>query len=54
MLAAFVQNQNITSRETPTHWRFHLKESRKIIPNELHYIDHPLFGALVKIQKIKQ
>jgi len=51
ILQAFVQNQKIASDEIPTHWRFVLKESRKIKPGELHYIDHPLFGVLVQITK---
>ncbi|BCN93315.1 hypothetical protein THMIRHAM_11000 [Thiomicrorhabdus immobilis] len=46
----FAQNQNLSNGEHPTHWRFNLKESRKIKPGELHYIDHPLFGILVKVE----
>lgn len=46
----FAQHQNLSAGEHPTHWRFNLKESRKIKPGELHYIDHPLFGVLVKIE----
>lgn len=49
VLEDFMKNQNLATTESPTHWRFHLKESRKIKPGELHYIDHPLFGVLVKI-----
>lgn len=49
ILEQFSQNQNLPTGEIPTHWRFNLKESRKIKPGELHYIDHPLFGVLVKI-----
>jgi len=51
ILEAFAQNQKLSSSELPTHWRFNLKESRKIKPGELHYIDHPLFGVLIKIHK---
>ena len=51
ILEAFAQNQKLSSDQLPTHWRFNLKESRKIKPGELHYIDHPLFGALIKIHK---
>ncbi|WP_051640697.1 CsiV family protein [Thiomicrorhabdus sp. Milos-T2] len=49
ILEKFAQNQGISAGEAPTHWRFNIKESRKIKPGELHYIDHPLFGVLVKI-----
>lgn len=50
VLEAFAQNQKLDQADLPTHWRFNLKESRKIKPGELHYIDHPLFGVLVRIQ----
>ncbi len=48
---AMAQNQQIDLSDLPSHWRFNLVESRKIKPGELHYIDHPLFGILVKIHK---
>ncbi|WP_051347231.1 CsiV family protein [Thiomicrorhabdus chilensis] len=49
--ADFMQHQKITADElTPDYWRFKLKESRKIRPNQLHYIDHPMFGILVQIR----
>jgi len=54
ILEAFAQNQKITSDQLPTHWRFNLKESRKIKPGELHYIDHPLFGVLIKIHQYEE
>ncbi|WP_173291327.1 CsiV family protein [Thiosulfativibrio zosterae] len=37
----------------PPVWRFYLKESRKVLKDEIHYIDHPLFGALVKVQPVE-
>lgn len=46
---AFAQAHNTTVENLPNQWRFNLSESRKIRPSELHYIDHPLFGVLVKI-----
>ena len=49
----FAYNQKIDPELLSTHWRFRLKESRKIRPGQIHYLDHPLFGALVKIKKIK-
>jgi hypothetical protein len=48
---AVAENQQVDIEFLPTHWRFNLVESRKIKPGELHYIDHPLFGILVKIHK---
>ena len=48
---AFAYNQMVNIEDLPTYWRFKLAEQRKIKPGELHYIDHPLFGILVKIKK---
>ncbi|NPA71246.1 MAG: hypothetical protein GXO35_00325 [Gammaproteobacteria bacterium] len=50
---AFAQNQQTPLAELPSHWRFSLKEARKIKPGELHYIDHPLFGVLIQVHKEK-
>jgi hypothetical protein len=46
----FSKQQNIELEYLPSFWKFQLKESRKINSNQLHYIDHPLFGALVQIK----
>ncbi len=46
----FSEQQNIAVEDLPKFWRFKIKESRKLKSNELHYIDHPLFGALIQIQ----
>ena len=48
---AFAENQQLALENLPSHWRFNLKEARKIKEGELHYIDHPLFGVLVQIHK---
>ncbi|HIE40795.1 MAG TPA: hypothetical protein EYP76_05140 [Thiomicrorhabdus sp.] len=48
---AVAENQQVAIDDLPQYWRFNLVESRKIKPSELHYIDHPLFGILVKIHK---
>lgn len=50
----FALQQNIPIDELPHAWRFQIKESRKIKSDQLHYIDHPLFGALVQIQWQKE
>lgn len=47
---AFAAQQNIAIEDLPNDWLFTISESRKIKSNQLHYIDHPLFGALVQIQ----
>ncbi|WP_373020061.1 CsiV family protein [Thiomicrorhabdus sp.] len=48
----FIQNQKLTGPEdiVPETWHFKIKESRKIRPNQLHYIDHPMFGILVQMR----
>ncbi len=48
---AFAENQQLALEDLPSHWRFTLKESRKIKEGQLHYIDHPLFGVLVQLHK---
>ncbi|MBN2647655.1 MAG: peptidoglycan binding protein CsiV [Thiotrichales bacterium] len=48
--ADFAARQGIPESQLPDQWRFQLKEKRKMANGELHYFDHPLFGALVRIQ----
>lgn len=50
---SFANSQKMSEAELPSHWRFSLSESRKIRPGEFHYLDHPLFGVLVRITKLK-
>lgn len=49
----FAQHQQIAPEWLPESWRFQIKESRRIRPGQLHYIDHPLFGILVKIDTLR-
>lgn len=47
----FFQHQKIGTHDfEPDFWQFKLRESRKIRPGQLHYIDHPLFGILVQLR----
>lgn len=46
----FAKNENLPEDQLPEFWRFQLHESRKINSHQLHYIDHPVFGALVEIK----
>jgi hypothetical protein len=46
----FAKNQNMQEDLLPEFWRFQLKESRKIKTGQIHYLDHPIFGALVEIK----
>lgn len=50
---AFAQQQDLDPELMDKYWFFQLKESRKIKSGELHYFDHPIFGALVQIQYLK-
>ncbi|WP_019896280.1 CsiV family protein [Hydrogenovibrio halophilus] len=47
---AFAEQQQTELELLPDYWHFQLKEARKIKSGELHYFDHPIFGALVQIQ----
>lgn len=49
---AFADMQKTSVLNLPTQWPFHIKEKRKVKSGELHYIDHPLFGIVVQIQKL--
>lgn len=50
--AEFTHMQKTPTNDLSTHWPFHLKATRKMKSGELHYIDHPLFGILLQVQKI--
>ncbi|BBP45853.1 hypothetical protein THMIRHAS_12260 [Thiosulfatimonas sediminis] len=49
---ALAEKLGIQAIYLPDTWRFKLQEKRKADSGELHYFDHPLFGALVKIDKL--
>ena len=46
---AFAEQHKLHVDALPRSWNFKISEHRKIKPKEVHYIDHPLFGALVRI-----
>lgn len=46
----FARQHNIEPDLLPDFWHFQIKESRKIKTGQLHYLDHPIFGALVAIK----
>lgn len=48
--AKFAKHEQINLDQLPDTWRFNIQESRKLRPGQLHYIDHPIFGALIKIK----
>ena len=49
----FARHQQIDADWMTEGWRFQLKESRRIRPGELHYLDHPIFGVLVKFERVE-
>lgn len=52
--ARFAQHENLPLTHLPETWPFHLQEARKMKSGEWHYLDHPLFGVLMAIQRIEQ
>lgn len=46
----FAQHEQMDPELLPEFWRFQIKESRKLKTGQLHYLDHPIFGALVQIK----
>jgi len=52
--ARFAQHENLPLTHLPETWPFHLQASRKMKSGEWHYLDHPLFGVLMVIQRIQQ
>lgn len=49
----FARHEDLEPELLPDFWHFHLEQSRKIKPGQLHYIDHPLFGILAQIKRVK-
>lgn len=49
----FALHEDLTEDQLPDHWTFKLQQARKIKPGQLHYIDHPTFGILVQIKRLK-
>ncbi|GEM_PF-1197506 len=49
----FAQHEDLTPDLLPDYWTFNLNQARKIKPGQLHYIDHPIFGILTKIKRLK-
>lgn len=35
------------------HLIYHLKEKRRVLLNDVHYLDHPKFGAVVKVSPVE-
>lgn len=48
----FAEHQQLDPEWLNDSWRFQIKESRRIRPGEIHYLDHPIFGVLVKFNRV--
>ena len=49
---AFVKKHQLKTETLGEEWRFILQESRKIIPGELQYFDHPQFGVVFMLTTV--
>lgn len=50
---AFAAHEGIPLEQLPEFWTFHQTAHRKLKSGEWHYIDHPLFGTLVVINRVQ-
>ena len=48
----FAEHQQIDSDWMTEGWRFQLNESRRVRYGQLHYLDHPIFGVLIKVDRV--
>lgn len=48
----FAQHQQIPINWLPESWRFRIEESRRIRYGQLHYLDHPIFGIMIKVDRV--
>ncbi|WFE68292.1 CsiV family protein [Thiomicrospira sp. R3] len=50
----FAEHQQIPADWLPDSWRFKIDESRRMRYGQLHYLDHPIFGVLIKVDRVTQ
>ncbi|WP_052501360.1 CsiV family protein [Thiomicrospira microaerophila] len=48
----FANHQQIPIEWLPESWRFKIEESRRVRYGQIHYLDHPIFGVLIKIDRV--
>lgn len=48
----FAEHQQIPIEWLMDSWRFKIDESRRVRYGQLHYIDHPIFGILIQVNRI--
>jgi hypothetical protein len=49
----FADHQQIPFEWLPDSWRFKIDESRRIRYGQIHYLDHPIFGVLIRIDRVQ-
>jgi hypothetical protein len=52
VISALAEKKKLSPADIGDSWRFMLQDSRKTKPNDLHYFDHPMFGALLTVRNL--
>lgn len=53
VLERFTEHQHLDIDWITEGWRFQINESRRVRFGEIHYLDHPIFGVLIKVDRVK-
>lgn len=53
VLERFTEHQHLDIDWITEGWRFQINESRRVRYGEIHYLDHPIFGILIKVDRVK-
>ncbi|HEY9018877.1 CsiV family protein [Thiomicrospira sp.] len=53
VLERFTEHQHLDIDWITEGWRFQINESRRVRYGEIHYLDHPIFGVLIKVDRVK-
>ncbi|MBE0493882.1 MAG: hypothetical protein IBX48_06020 [Thiomicrospira sp.] len=53
VLERFTAHQQLDIDWITEGWRFQINESRRVRYGEIHYLDHPIFGILIKVDRVR-
>lgn len=53
VLERFTAHQQLDIDWLTEGWRFQINESRRVRYGEIHYLDHPIFGVLIKVDRVR-
>ena len=53
ILERFTAHQQLDIDWITEGWRFQINESRRVRYGEIHYLDHPIFGVLIKVDRVR-